>query len=49
MTVACYIYLLAYGILMLVAASYIDTPNRNRGVVLSGLNVMAVAYLLAIR
>jgi len=49
MTVACFIYLLAYGTLMLLAASSIPGPNRNRGIILSAINVTALVYLLAVR
>lgn len=49
MIIACLIYLLVYGVLMFLAAANIDTDNRNRGIVISGINVLAVVYLLVNR
>lgn len=49
MIIACLIYLLVYAALMLLASVNIDTDNRNRGIVISGINVLAAVYLLVNR
>ena len=49
MIIACLIYLLIYGVLMFLAAVDIGTENRNRGIAISGINVLAVVYLLVNR
>lgn len=46
MTGICIAYVLLYAALMVVASTTIDTPNRNRGIILSGLHLIALIFLL---
>jgi len=45
MTTAVIIYAVVYALMMLVASAAIDTPNKGRAILLSGLNLIAIAYL----
>lgn len=46
MTTLSIVYAVAYALLMLVASATIDTPNKGRAIFLSGLNVLAIIYML---